>query len=162
MEIYAGDEVFDKLRKDYDSNQKGWTALFGMAEKGFDILFNQGKKQWQLKLDTVYRQNPIVVGGKIDTEKSFEAPKGIPGFGIRNITEEDIAKLLDMPPCKLLEFLKNTEPMPTDEIGHSAIAGPYLTANPLAVVSKKHAELDKKLRSELERHIQKDYGMLYV
>ncbi len=59
--------TFENILKRYNKNPKGWNFSVGRGhdEKFFDILISHEKDVWQVKLDTLYRPNPLGVGVKV-------------------------------------------------------------------------------------------------
>jgi len=146
--------MLERLFKRYNKNPKGWNFSVGKGheDKFFDILISHGKDVWQIKLDTLYKPNPLGVGVKVGRSgKVFDNPYS---FGFRPIPQKFIPKLLDTGfSSDITEEIMRKRPQPIDQIKTPGIVqGPItFSRSSLDFISERHEKLDNKLRVELDK-----------
>lgn len=170
MKLQSYEEILLEILKKYNKKPYGWRVLIGKDPSGFwDILFISDDEAWTVKLDTIFKANPIGLGVKLD--EKFKPPKidndisygfrPIPKSLIRNLSKEiQESKLsLDKAAEKLVNELKFIPPKPIDIIQQSSITaiGPHhiLQTSPL---SQKQKELSKSLDEELRKALRRKYS----
>lgn len=146
--------MLERILKKYNKNPKGWNFSVGKGheDKFFDILISSGKDAWQIKLDTLYKPNPLGVGVKVGrSSKIFDNPHP---FGFRPIPEEFIPELSEtgFSPDIIGEIMRK-RPQPIDQIKTSGVVqGPItFSRGPLDFISERHKKLDNKLRMEMDK-----------
>ncbi|MEE8403678.1 MAG: hypothetical protein V3R93_07995 [Candidatus Hydrothermarchaeaceae archaeon] len=145
--------MFEKIFKRYNKNPKGWKFSIGTGyeDKFFDILVSNDTDVWQIKLDTLYRPNPLGVGVRVGrSRKAFDSSHS---FGFRPITEEFIPGILETGfSPEVIEEIMRKRPQPLDRIQTPGIVqGPINFSDSLDFISERHKKLDNKLRTELDR-----------
>ena len=60
------DLLMKEIWKKYNEDSMGWHVLVGRSSKGYyDVFVTNPKELWQIKLETIYRPNPIGLGARI-------------------------------------------------------------------------------------------------
>jgi hypothetical protein len=161
-----------EIWKKYNEDSMGWHVLVGRGSKGYyDVFITNPKELWQLKLESVYRPNPIGLGVRIKkSAESGELLRGIPNYGLRPLSKKTMAMMMSVlkmgaPPVSALREILNIEPKPHGEIATPWILqGPVIhSAQPLELISDKQRELDARLSVELDSLLRKKrFGEMYV
>lgn len=151
------DVMLERILKRYNKDPKGWNFSVGRGHenKFFDILISHGKDVWQMKLDTLYKPNPLGVGIKIGRSgKLSDSPYS---FGFRPLPEELILELSErgLSP-DIIEEIMREKPRPINQIETPGIVqGPITFSSSLDFISDRHRNLDSKLKIELDRLLGK-------
>jgi hypothetical protein len=169
MEILEYNEVMKEIIREYDKKPEGWCVLIGRSSRGFyDLLFSNPQEVWQLKLDTIYKPNPMGFGVKLEVDPSKVLAKGFPSYGFRPISAEtmDLMKnmidrsMKDLTAVMVKSILK-IPPVSTKEIKGITAVGPYIQQPSLDPISPKQKELSTKLDRELEKLMREKYPLYY-
>ncbi|HEV2390208.1 MAG TPA: hypothetical protein VGS04_05735, partial [Nitrososphaerales archaeon] len=66
MEIFEGDTLYRMLLQRYSKNPRGWSFTVSPSSSGgfFDARVGGPEESWHLKLDTIYKPSPFVLGAK--------------------------------------------------------------------------------------------------
>ena len=129
MEILEYDEVINEILKHYNKNPKGWQVLMGRSPKGFyDFIFSNPEKVWLVKLDTIYKPNPIGFGTVLtDTDPSKIKINDLPSYGFRPVSEKVIDLIMNGDISSALKMIMEVSPTPTEKISDQLVAvGPYI------------------------------------
>ncbi|MEE8168409.1 MAG: hypothetical protein V3T58_06010 [Candidatus Hydrothermarchaeales archaeon] len=155
MNIKTIETLLREVQTRYDKDPKGWNFVVGPGEKYFDIMISKGAKVWQLKLDTLYKPNPVGFGSLIDKREVPALDISGPSFGYRPLSDEQIEALLTQ--SLDLEEIIEIEPMSLNKIKSPIVAqGPILhTSKPMNYVSEKQKALDLKLRRKIDDLLEK-------
>ena len=177
-EIVSYEETLREVRKKYDRKPEGWQTLVGRSPNGFyDILFSSPDAVWQLKLDTIYKPNPIGFGVKLEEDPSRVPVVGAPPHGYRPIHIEgvmaNIKRMMERKPQTeetANEIMKNiaetlnmerimeSPPLPTGRIRTPIAAiGPYIHRPTIEPISSRQKELSMKLDEELKKLMRTRY-----
>ena len=133
MEILEGDALYATLLQRYSRNPKGWSFTVSQSSNNgfFDAFVGGPDESWRLKLDTIFKPSPFVIGAKTDPDPS--QPSGSPiSFGFRKIDPRQAPALMDdssQGVRRLLAFLSASNPVAPTE-GASYLQGPVLFAGP--------------------------------
>jgi len=98
MEILEGNILAKYLFGKYTANPKNWNywiSTSSLRDNFFDAVISNANEIWQLKIDSIYKPTPIVLGTKVDVdpvkiEKTI--PASIP-FGYRKLDEAAVSAL---------------------------------------------------------------------
>ena len=177
-EIVSYEETLQEVRRKYDKKPAGWQALVGRSPRGFyDILFSSPDAVWQLKLDTIYKPNPIGFGVRLEVDPSRVPVMGGPSHGYRPVpidgimakirhvmkrgpqTEETVNEILNSIVEKLdMERIMESPPLPTGKIRTPIAAiGPYIHRPTIEPISSRQKELSIRLDEELKRLMRTRY-----
>jgi hypothetical protein len=150
MEILAGDELQRLLFQRYSKRPEGWSlTLSKSASYGFfDAFVTSPEESWQLKLDTVFKPSPLVLGAKVEVDESKLKPLSPFSFGFRSLGDEDASALL-----------ASRRPVaPTT--GGSYLQGPVVFSDRGAIPGPKtdaQRSVDAKLSQELLKVVRRKY-----
>ncbi|MFQ6137128.1 MAG: hypothetical protein ACE5PM_08115 [Candidatus Hydrothermarchaeales archaeon] len=160
----SAEELLEKLLQRYNKNPQGWNFLIGKGheDRFFDILISHGRETWQIKLDTLYKPNPIGLGAKVGRIEGKILRNPHP-FGFRPLSEDLVGDLLRSGLSSgIIEEILESKPVPIDKIKTPAVAqGPIRysglppSLRPLDFVSEEHKKLDLKLGEELDKLLRK-------
>lgn len=166
------DILMKEIWKKYNEDPTGWHVLVGRTSKiYYDIFVTNPNELWQIKLETIYRPNPIGLGAKIEkVERDEKTLRGIPTYGLRPLSKKTVARMMSavergVPPGKVFKEVMNVEPKSHGEIATPwVLQGPVVySAKPLELISDKQRELDAKLSMELESLLcKKRFGQMYI
>ncbi len=165
MEIMRGNALFRHLLSQYSKNPAGWNFMIGPSPRDnfFDGMLSGPNESWQLKLDSVFKPAPIVLGAKVDAPKATPY-ENIPSYGYRKIEPDIILKLFkeiseepDSPRAKFEQMLGSLNPV-APVFGGSYAEGPVLFSNrKILGVSPNQKQLDEKLSSEIKKLLRESY-----
>ncbi len=167
------EEILKDLRKYYNKNPLNWRISVNkdslnhgnilISNPDFELL-------WQIKLDSLYKPNPIGIGAKI---KDFDfGNKNIdlkmPSFGYRPLLDEQLEqlqfKILEKKPLdNLIMDILNNDPIPVKDAKNKGLLEGPITFSPPGYISKRQKELDKKLKRDLNQlKYRQGLGLQYI
>ena len=78
MELLSGEALSKYLLEKYSRNPKGWNFTIAPAAKDnfFDALVSGPEENWQLKIDSIFKPSPIVLGAKVEDPAEKISAKG--------------------------------------------------------------------------------------
>jgi hypothetical protein len=167
MELLSGEALSKYLLEKYSRNPKGWNFTIAPAVKDnfFDALVSGPEENWQLKIDSIFKPSPIVLGAKVETPLRRSVPKGVfPSYGYRKLEPEVILKILreqtsDEPENsgnldKIIGSLEPTAPTR----GGSYAEGPFVFTNKKILdISDSQKKLDERLSSGIRNLLREKY-----
>jgi hypothetical protein len=71
LEILEGNTLAKSLLKKYSANVRDWNFQISVREKQdnfFDAIVTNPEEVWQLKIDSIYKPSPLILGTKVDLE----------------------------------------------------------------------------------------------
>ncbi len=170
MEFMSGSALSKYLLEKYAKNPKGWnfTVAPSSKESFFDAVVSGPEEAWQLKIDSIFKPAPIVLGAKVDQPpKKLKSPGFIPSYGYRKLNPEIVIKLLreaveqeerGAPRSDSLDrLIASLEPTAPVE-GNSYAEGPYLFTNQkLLGISESQKNLDDRLTLGIKNLMRERY-----
>jgi hypothetical protein len=164
MEILEGEALHKMLLQRYSRNPNGWvfTISKSMSNGFYDAFVGAPDDSWQLKLDTIFKPSPFVLGAKVELDQSKLKPLSPLSFGFRKVRESDAAALLDDSPegmNRLLALLSSVKPIVPRTAG-SYVQGPFVFANSRATgaaMTGDQEKVDRKLSQELLKLVRQRY-----
>ena len=164
MEILDYNDMVKEIIREYDKKPENWQVLVGRSPRGFyDIIFSNPEVVWQLKLDTIYKPNPMGFGVKLDVDPSKIQIESFPPYGFRPISPQIIDMIKRQVSTReiaavLMKSIADSPPVSTDKIKSPiAAVGPYIQRPTLEPVSQKQKELSIKIDKELEKLMRERY-----
>ncbi len=163
MEILEGEALYLALLQRYAKRPDGWSFTVSRSPDSgfFDALVGGPDEAWQLKLDTIYKPSPFVLGARTDRDPSKNSLSPI-SFGFRRVEPQRAPSLLDGSPegmSRLLAFLRTASPVaPTG--GGSYIQGPviFTSADQVGVsATREQQTVDRRLSEEMTKLIRRRY-----
>lgn len=168
-QVKSYEQIMREIMEEYDSDPKHWSVSIGRSrdEKYFDIFICKGSELWQIKVDTLFKPEPIGIGAKIEIEQEkIKLPELPFSYGFRSIPRKfSLRSNVDL--TRIVQEVLKSEPVPTYKIGKQgfvqgpvAIKGDLLSPQPLSYISEEQKTLDRKLTQELSSLLFKRYSNL--
>jgi len=162
MEILEGEALYRTLLQRYSKNPRGWSFTISPSPNNgfFDARVGGPDESWHLKLDTIYKPSPLVLGAKTDQDLSKRS-NSFP-FGFRRVDPLQAPALLDGSQegmGRLLTFLSTVNPVAPTGAGNY-IQGPYVfTSRGGAAGSMGRDQLivDTRLSDEMRKLVRARY-----
>ena len=163
MEILEGEAMYRTLLQRYSKNPRGWSFTISPSSRDgfFDARVGGPEESWHLKLDTIFKPSPFVLGARTDQDLS-RGPLAPLSFGFRRVSPQQAPGLLDDSPegmSRLLAFLSSINPVAPTGPG-SYIQGPYVYASrgPSAQsVTRDQRTVDSRLSDEMRKLVRRRY-----
>lgn len=163
MEILEGDALYHALLQRYARNPRGWSFTISPAPRSgfFDAYVGGPEESWQLKLDTIFKPSPFVLGAKTELPPAARAATPL-SFGFRRVDPRDADTLLDGSPeamGRLVSFLSKVNPVVPSGPG-SFLQGPYLYTGrgpSPASMTREQQRVDSTLSNEMLKLLRARY-----
>jgi hypothetical protein len=163
MEILEGDALHRMLLQRYSKNPRGWSFTISPSPSNgfFDARVGGPDESWHLKLDTIFKPSPFVLGAKTDQDLSGNSSAPL-SFGFRRVNPQQAPDLLDDSPegmSRLLAFLGTVNPVAPTGPG-SYIQGPYLYTNrgkAAGSTTREQQRVDDRLSDAMRRLVRSRY-----
>jgi len=163
MEIMEGSPLGRRILENYSRNPRGWSFVLSASKSGFfDALVSGPSETWMLKIDSIFKPIPVVLGSSVE---ALSKPDSTPfSYGYRTLSPELVFQMLkgegmesqDQRTARLLSVL-NSEPVVPQE-GRSYAQGPIVyTDTQRMVLSESQRKLDDKLTSEMRQVLRSKY-----
>jgi hypothetical protein len=164
MEILEGDALYRVLLQRYSQNPRGWSFTISPSLNNgfFDARVGSPDESWHLKLDTIFKPSPFVLGAKTDQDQSKRPPAAPLSFGFRRVNPQEAPALLDDSPegmDRLLAFLSSVSPVAPTGPGNY-IQGPFLFSGrgqPAASMTREQQSIDSRLSDEMLKLVRRRY-----
>ena len=162
MDLLRGTALFNYLLEKYSRNPAGWNFTIGPSPRDnfFDGIVSGPEESWQLKIDSIFKPAPMVLGAR--TEMSPPSPPNMPSYGYRKLEPEALVNLFKQssegsPRDAIEKLLGTLKPVAPVQRGSYA-EGPVVFTNQKRLgVSKTQMQLDEKLASEVKRLLRESY-----
>ena len=181
MEILQENSLAKYLFEKYSSNPRNWSFLISsnpLRDGFFDATISNVDEVWQLKIDSIYKPIPIIIGAKVDVDATRierRVGTGSPEFGYRKLEPSTVMTMLRRLTLEQQEsaergqsvgnylnsLLASLEPVaPT--VGGNYAYGPFVFTNRNYVTSNEYQknvadQLSHRLRDNL-RNRYSSYG----
>ncbi len=162
MELHEGKVLSRILLERYAKNPKNWSFTVSPSPKDgfFDALVANREEVWQLKLDSVFKSSPFVLGAKVDIDPSKITVSSSVPYGYRKLEPTVLLELLKSMveeegnqdnPRKLDSILGSLDTVvPTR--GASYAEGPFVMTNKeTTIISDGQRKLDDRLNVEMKK-----------
>jgi hypothetical protein len=177
MEILQEGELAQYLFNKYSMNPKNWNFIISVSQirdSFFDAIISNPDEVWQLKIDSIYKPNPIIMGAKVDNDSSKLEKRinNTSNFGYRhletnkimnflkNLTEEqnyNSIKEIDVNK-HLHSLLSSIEPV-KPVIGKDYLYGPFIfTEKKLTNFDKNNEQVSEKISSKMRSKLRTKYS----
>ena len=163
MELLEGRDLKRRMLESYSRDTKGWSFVLSPSKSGFfDATVSGPDVTWMLKIDSLFKPSPIVIGTKADASpRRFMGPFPYgyrtfpPDLALRIMGDEGAGMKVDA--RRNLLSLLQSEPVVPEE-GGSYAEGPLVLTDPEKVnLSESQEELDTRLTSEMRRLLRLRY-----
>ena len=164
MELLEGKDLRKRMVERYSRNPRGWSFVVSPSPRSgfFDATVSGPREAWMLKIDTLFKPSPIVIGSAV--EPFVRKPRGPFSYGYRALPPELALQMMggealgprDRTLAELLSVLRS-EPVAPEE-GRSYAEGPLVLTGPGKVsLSESQKEMDAKLSLEMGRLLRLRY-----
>lgn len=165
MEFLRGSTLFRHLLEQYSKNPAGWHFTIGPSPRDnfFDGIVSGPNEAWQLKLDSIFKPSPIVMGAKMDATPNQSA--NLPSYGYRKLEPEILFRLLkevseesdSLKSATLDRILGSLNPV-VPQNNASYAEGPVVFSNKKILgMSDSQKSLDERLAAEVKRMLRESY-----
>lgn len=169
MDILEGNNLATNLFERYSANSRNWKFVVSISQQNgnfYDAIVSNPNEVWQLKIDSIYKPNPLIIGTKVDVDPlRFNDNTHMP-FGYRkldpkkigkilsNINENEDTSALSSYIASLISSKKPEVPSPNNSYAY----GPFLFTqkNPIKV-----DEYQRKISDKLANRLNEKLRMLY-
>ena len=169
MDILEGNNLATNLFERYSANSRNWKFVVSVSQKNgnfYDAIVSNPNEVWQLKIDSIYKPNPLIIGTKVDVDPlRFNDNTHMP-FGYRkldpkkigkilsNISENEDTSALSSYIGSLISSTKPEVPSPNNSYAY----GPFLFTqkNPIKV-----DEYQRKISDKLANRLNEKLRLLY-
>ena len=165
MEFLRGSTLFRHILDQYSRNPAGWHFTIGPSPRDnfFDGIVSGPAEAWQLKLDSIFKPSPIVMGAKMDGLPNPAA--NLPSFGYRKIEPEVLFQLIkevseesnSLKSATLDRILGSMNPV-VPQNNASYAEGPVVFSNKKILgMSDAQKSLDERLTAEVKKMLRESY-----
>jgi hypothetical protein len=97
LDILEGNNLATNLFERYSANSRNWKFVVSVTQQNgnfYDAIVSNPNEVWQLKIDSIYKPNPLIIGTKVDVDPlKFNDNTHMP-FGYRKLDPKKIGKIL--------------------------------------------------------------------
>ncbi|MGD0329052.1 MAG: hypothetical protein ABSB40_01240 [Nitrososphaeria archaeon] len=163
------ESFLEAIYNKYNKNPQGWNVIVSKDEKGYPtVLFFSEDEVWELKMDSMYKPNPIWVGKSFKNEEKNRKLEN-PSYGFRGLENDQASRLLkamarEDAAKEIIRSVLENEPKPLEEIKDRKMVlhGPIINSPKIPVISQQQVDLDIKLRIELQKLLlNRGIGSMY-
>ena len=164
MELLEGMGLRKRMLESYSRDPKGWSFVISPSPQSgfFDATVSGPDGTWMLKIDSLFKPFPIVIGSQ--SEEVVRRPQGQFPYGYRALPPELALEIMggertgprERTLRHLLSVLRSEPVVPQE--GGSYAHGPLLLTGPGSVnLSQNQREIDAKLAAEMRRLLRLRY-----
>lgn len=169
MDILEGNNLATNLFERYSANSRNWKFVVSVSQQNgnfYDAIVSNPNEVWQLKIDSIYKPNPLIIGTKVDVDPlRFNDNTHMP-FGYRKLDPKKIAKILSnisenedtsALSSYIGSLISSTKPE-VPSANNSYAYGPFLFTqkNPIKV-----DEYQRKISDKLANRLNEKLRLLY-
>lgn len=163
MELLEGEALYRVLIERYSRNPRGWSFTISPSPRNgfFDARVAGPEESWHLKLDTIFKPSPFVIGTRTDQDIAKVAPPL--SFGFRPLHPSDAPGFLDDSPegmRRLLSYLGSVAPTVPTAPG-PYLQGPYVYSNKAQTagssMTREQQRIDTRLSDEMLALLRRRY-----
>jgi hypothetical protein len=163
MEILEGEALYRMLLQRYSREPRGWSFTISPSPSNgfFDARVGGPDESWHLKLDTIFKPSPFVLGAKTEQDQSKTPPATL-SYGFRRVDPQQAPALLDDSQegmNRLLAFLGSLEPVAPTGPGRY-VQGPFVfnsRGRPTASMTREQQRIDSRLSDEMLKLVRRRY-----
>jgi hypothetical protein len=176
MEILEDHDLAKYLFEKYSTNQRKWNFIISTSsvkDAFFDAIVSNPDEVWQLKIDSIYKPNPLVMGTKTTTDSSIIEKKleNTSQFGYRKLESNVLKNLRTISKeennnsintmdvnFRINSLLSSLDPVKPIK-GHNYLYGPFIfTEKKMAKFNNKQDEISEKLSYRMHENIRRKYS----
>ena len=162
MELLEGDALRRRILESYSKNPKGWSFVISPSKSGFfDAVASGPDASWLLKIDSIFKPGPIVLGSQTEADPRLKAESPV-SYGYRKLHPELMVRLLEgkedseLVNSGLASLLRSEPVVP--EVGSGYAHGPFILTGPRrANLTEGQQAIDSKLSAEMRRLMKSRY-----
>jgi hypothetical protein len=177
MEILEDHNLAKYLFNKYSTNQRKWNFIISTSQvkdSFFDAIVSNPDEVWQLKIDSIYKPNPLVMGTKITADSSIIEKKiNTTQFGYRkldadvfknfltNISKDENNNSINNTDInvRLNSLLSSLDPVKPIK-GQNYLYGPFIfTEKRMTKFDNKQDEISDKLSYRMNENIRRKYSL---
>lgn len=164
-------KVMQNFLEDYKENPEGWTFWTDKSGEFYNIYILREDKGYFIKMDSIYTQNPLGTGTKINIDED-QLEKDLPSFGFRRFTEDELENFMyavseseEKEKKKITKKMINKKmkerPYSPNDINKPELVmvGPYNRGYPFKNSFDEYEKIDKELKKKLRRKFRDKYPM---
>lgn len=165
MELLRGVALAKYLLNSYSKNPRGWnfTIAPSARESFFDALVSNPDEAWQLKIDSIFKPSPLVLGAKVEVDGPRVGSAGSIPYGYRKLDADLLLKLFNQanePKETNLESILRPLDTVVPDKGGAYAQGPFVFTNKkIAAISQSQKQLDEKLSSEMKKLLRDSFPL---
>jgi len=172
LEILEGSTLAKRLLEKYSADVRDWNFQISVQDNNdnfFNAVVTNPEEVWQLKIDSIYKPSPLILGTKVDLEPAkFRKYKNQVSFGYRKMEPLKLQRmLLDMQEPQnianprnefITSWLNSTKPeIPKPD--NNYLYGPFVfTRSDLTSIDKYQKEISVKLANRLRMKLRSLYS----
>jgi hypothetical protein len=176
VELLEGKALSKHLLDRYSKNPAGWSfTLFPPAKDDngfFGAFVGSPDEVWQLKVDSIFKPNPLMLGAKVESNLEKPIDLGAIPYGYRRIDRKVAFELLKI--LARADDSKETDPehsrvildrilRPLNPVvprsGESYAEGPFVLTDRMNLqITNEQKQLEERLSSELRRMMRNRYS----
>jgi hypothetical protein len=164
LELLEGRDLRRRMLESYSRNPKGWSFVVSPSPASgfFDATVSGPDGTWMLKIDSLFKPFPIVIGSQ--AEVSTRRPEGPFPYGYRTLPPDLALRIMGDGDLgrgvntrrRLLSVLESETVIP--EEGGTYAEGPLVLTGPGKVgISESQREIGDRLATEMRRLLRLRY-----
>jgi len=162
LEVLDGSVVSELIFRRYARNPAGWSfTISPSGSHGFyDALVAGPEESWQLKMDTIFKPSPLVVGSRSEVDLRSYAASAPLSFGYRELGPDAVRRIESQGEGAtpgLAELLSRLVPV-VPERGRAYAHGPFVLAREaVRMRDRSQALADERLTSRMLSLLRERY-----
>lgn len=164
MEFLEGEALRKGILESYSKSPRGWSFVISPSKSGFfDAVASGPDGAWMLKIDSIFKPSPIVLGSQAETGPGLKAVSPV-SYGYRKMPPDLLLRFLERSgqgnreqmDLGLRSFLKSEPVVPT--VGGSYAHGPFVLTGPRTLsLSEGQQAVGTRLTAEMHRLLKMRY-----
>ena len=164
--ILTSEKIKEEIIKKYNSKPTNWRMVFGKDNHGhYNTAIAHDSESWLIKEEQINPYKSVGYGTKIAIDTGLLDGISPYTFGLRPLSEKLMRELLmtvnhdNNKFREIFSNIMNSRPVPLDKLDSTiALRGPVVSSgHSMQLISRKHKELDSKLRKDLKKMLYKKY-----
>lgn len=149
-------KIREEIWKKYNEDPRNWSFWISRDKKGefYDLFIIHSNECYLIKLDTIYKPNPLGLGKKMKVDSDFTSK--LPESGFRKMDKSELEELFNKPKKLFEREPTSFENLKENEVG---FMGPQFMSQEPIQISEEQKKLDEKLSGELRKLMRREYSM---
>lgn len=149
-------KVKEEIWKKYNDDPRNWSFWISRDKNGefYDLFIIHKDECYFIKMDTIYKPNPLGLGKKMKVDTDFSSK--LPESGFRKMDRSELEELFNKP-----KKLFKREPTSFDDLKENEVGfmGPQYMSQEPPQISEGQKKLDEKLSEELRKLMRRESYM---